>query len=92
MINDFRCGLTLSGHHMYYGFNHGILVWLPRILQRCIVHIWNTISCRIFGHDTLFGLYCSDWYDLSIQCPNAPCNGKCIIQPKICVSCCKKYD
>ena len=38
-----------NGFRMAWGF-HSHLKWLPKLLQRGLVRIWNIISCRILGH------------------------------------------
>ena len=45
-------GLTLGGDwSMAYGWGYGHLRWTPYWLRKFICGVWNTIRCRIVGHD-----------------------------------------
>ena len=45
-------GLVRHGHHLVWGHKHGFgRRWLPDIAKRASVHTWNTLACRVWGHD-----------------------------------------
>ena len=47
----FDMGLTRRGHHLLWGYKHGFgRGWLPYIVKRAIVHAWNPLACRVWGH------------------------------------------
>ena len=64
MRDDHRVGLVLMGHHMGYGARHGWLLGWPSWLQHLVSHIWNSVSCRLFGHQYLV----QDEYGGPIEC------------------------
>ena len=47
-------GLCLTGHHMFWGMGHGLLLLWPHSIKRMILKSWNYLSCRLLGHD-IFG-------------------------------------
>ena len=36
-----------------YGHDHGALQWAPMWFKHTIVNIWNTIICKVRGHDPM---------------------------------------
>jgi len=44
-----KFGICLYHKKLLYS-NIGYLKWMPYIIQKIIVRIWNFISCRSFGH------------------------------------------
>ncbi len=48
-------GIVRTGHHLAWGYQCGWLGWTPLWFRGFIIHIWNEIACRLFGHDTFDG-------------------------------------
>lgn len=44
-------GLAFHQHKLVYAWHAGRLGWLPYRYQKVIVHLWNPLACRIWGHD-----------------------------------------
>lgn len=68
-------GLSLSGHSLVWGLNHGWFRWTPMWAKHPILLLWNRVTCFFWGHDeTEVAFYKADFTS------GAPC----------CLSCCAK--
>ncbi len=70
-----KLGIVRHGKALAYGMSSGRLRWLPYKAQHWIVHVWNTVSCTIYGHTgLLYGdedkliLFPSEKYPVCTNC------------------------
>ena|SRR3990167_4567213 len=58
-MKDFPMGLVHEGPYLMWSSKKGWFRSVPYPLQRTVVHFWNLVACRTFGH-----AWMPDWKEL----------------------------